>query len=430
MLYNRNKLVYSVVALFTIAQIIIIMVFGPTPYFDSETYYHIALDCLEKGEPYPVTSELKDIPFVWNIGSIDITALFLYIFHSKMPLLYFYAVLKGLSALLVYKITFRLFGDRTALFALFIYVLYPANYGESTSLLSELPFVFFILLGIWLALRSHAVAGGLFIGLANWFRPMGLVFIATMTVYFLFVRKWRNAVKIISGFALIIIIFGTLSWLRTGYFLYQAKSGWMALLQYSVDTSPDDDAYYMNTNVGNAVQRDSVWQRRMVEWTLSHPTEYVSQMPLKLAKTFVSDNANFCAFLPDKNTAEYIYGEVSMETLIKSFPHYNWVQWLTVVNLVYYYILLILFVLGCVSLLRYKHYSEFLLPFGTVFFGTAILLFFGHGEARFHIPFMPFIIMIGAYWLQNIVSQRVENTLLNGETQSFTYNFKLKADEK
>lgn len=403
--YNSHRIIYSIIAVFTIIQIAIILIFGYTPYYDSDCYIYFAKDCVAHVEPYPVASEISKYDFIWNVGSINIVALFQYLFHSVTPLFYFYAILKGFTAFLVYLLAKRLFDDSVAFIALILYVLYPANYGESTSFLSELPFVFFILSGTLLVLKRKNIAGGALIGIANWFRPMGLVFIAAMSVYWIVARKWKNIAKIVCGFALVIIIIGTLSWHRTGYFIYQAKTGWMALLQYNVDESPDDDAYFMDSKGMNAVQKDSLWQRRMMVWVKSHPKDYVSTMPMKIVKTFVSDNVNFCTFLPDKATNEYMYGELSMETLAHSFPHYNWVQWLTVYNLLYYYALLVLFICGCIRLIRQHRWQDLALPVGVLFFGMAILIFFGHGEARFHIPFMPFIIIISAYKIRSLIAK-------------------------
>lgn len=89
-----------------------------------------------------------------------------------------------------------------------------------------------------------------------------------------------------------------------------------------------------------------------------------------------------------------------METLADDFPHYSFVQWLTVYNLIYYYCIMVLFVLGCVVMIRRKELQKIAIPAGVVFFGTVVLLLVGHGEARFHIPFMPFMIMVAAYWIQ------------------------------
>ena len=121
-------------------------------------------------------------------------------------------------------------------------------------------------------------------------------------------------------------------------------------------------------------------------------------MPHKLAATFVSDNVNFCAFLSHKQQREYMYDELSMLTLKAQFPRWSAVQWLTIVNLLYYYLLLLTALL---SLLCYRHYTH-LLPLAVILLGTVMMLLVGHGEARFHQPFMPFVIMLSAQFINRI----------------------------
>ena len=104
-LINNNRLVYTIVAVFTVIQFAIILVFGPTLYYDSDCYIYFAKDCVAHGEPYPVASEIGSYDFIWNVGSINIVALSLFLFHAVTPLYFIYAILKGLSALLLYKIT-------------------------------------------------------------------------------------------------------------------------------------------------------------------------------------------------------------------------------------------------------------------------------------------------------------------------------------
>lgn len=309
--------------------------------------------------------------------------------------------MKGCSAWLVYRIANILFKEKTALITLFLYVAYPANYGESTSVLSELPFTFFILLGILSTLKRQNVIGGMIMAFANWIRPMGIVFLLSTIIYRFIAKKKKASLNILCGYLLVIACISSLSYFRTGYCIYQAKTGWMALLQYSVDNSPENDDYYTKADAYNAIQKDSIWQRRTIEWIAKNPKEYIRQMPKKLLKTYISDNVNFCAFLPNKKESEYMYGEIDMRTLAHSFPNYNAVQWLTVCNLIYYYILLALSILGSIMALRHSISVSFAIPISVIIIGTALLLLAGHGEARFHIPFMPFIIMIAATFFSN-----------------------------
>jgi hypothetical protein len=384
----------KIVLVFTLLQLVVLLVFGYTPYPDSNGYITLAKDCILYGEPYPISHQLNELPFIWNIGAINFVALTLKIFNSITPLLILYCLLKGATAWLIYQITKNLLNQKTAFIALILYVVYPANYGESTSLLSEIPSLFLFLLGLWLTVcKKKAIAGGGAIAFANWFRPMGIVF---LLVLFLYNRK--SFLRNIIGYAAVIMIIGGTCFMRTGHFVYQAKTGWMALLQYSVDhtESSDDDALPIIQNT-NAIEKDQIWRRRFFSWLKDHPSEYITQMPRKLINTYVSDNVNLCAFLSHKTQRNYLYEELSMKTLYHQFPKYSPVQILAIINLIYYYFLLLSFIIGSVFLVRLKIWKRAVIPFAIIVMTTALIVFVGHGEARFHNILMPFFIMVIAF---------------------------------
>lgn len=387
--------VIILIALFTILQLVILLAFGYTPYPDSDGYIQIAQECILYGEPYPIVSELYEYPFLWNIGAINAVVASLALFHSVFPLFIVYSLMKGATAWMFYGITKKIANEHIALIALILYVIYPANYGESTSTHSELPFIFFVFTGIFLTIvRNWSFAGGMMLAIANWVRPMGIVFLLALLIFFLF--KWRKSTKLITGYTVMILIIGSMSYQRTGLFLYQAKTGWMALIEYSSDHSPESMKVHERTD-WNVSQKDSAWQALFIDWVKDHPKEYVSQMPQKLINTYVSDNVNMCTFIPNKTEAEYMYEEVSMLTLIKNFPNYSAVQCLTLLNLIFYYTLIICAVLS----LSYYRQRTYLLPVSIITIGTLLLLIVGHGEARFHIPFMPFVILMASQLIGN-----------------------------
>lgn len=390
---DSHRQIIILIAIFTLLQLVVLVVFGYTPYPDSDGYQLLAQEALKYREPYPVKSLLNDYPFLWNIGSINIIAASFALFHSIVPVLVVYALMKGITAWMFHAITRQIYGTRIAFIALVVYIIYPANYGESTSLLSELPFMFFIMLGFYLTIvKDMPLFGGMILALGNWFRPMGIVFLAAMMIYLLY--KWHKSLKLIIGYVAMISIIGCATMYRTGVFLYQAKTGWMALMDYSSDHAPESMAVRDHTE-WNVAQKDSAWQSLFIDWLKDHPTEYIKQMPTKLINTYVSDNVNMCTFIPDKTDKEYMYEEVSMHTLIKNFPSYSLVQWLTIVNLIIY---LCIIITALCSLL-YFSYTKYLLPVSIIVIGTLVLLIVGHGETRFHIPFMPFIIILSAIFL-------------------------------
>ena len=390
---SHRQLIIILITVFTLLQLVILTIFGYTPYPDSEGYQLLAQEALVYGEPYPVSTLINEYPFLWNIGSINITAISLALFHSVVPLLVVYALLKGMTAWMFYAITRKICGSQTALIAFIIYLLYPANYGESTSLLSELPFMFFTMLGLHLSIVNNKLLfGGMMLAVANWFRQMGIVFLVALVIFFLF--KWRKSLKLIIGYVAMITVIGCATMYRTGLFLYQAKTGWMALMDYSSDHESESMMVREHTE-WNVAQKDSAWQSLFFDWLKEHPTEYVKQIPVKLVNTYVSDNVNMCTFIPDKNEKEYMYEEVSMQTLIDRCPDFSAVQWLTVLNLIIYVCIIIT---AFCSL--YYFNNKYLLPVSIIVLGTLVLLFVGHGETRFHIPFMPFFIMLSGLFIK------------------------------
>lgn len=407
---NENKLALIVVCIFTLLQFVILVAFGYTPYPDSEGYLLLAKQSITCNEPYPAAEMLRELPFVWNIAAINMVALSLKLFSSITPLLLLYTMMKGASAWFVYKISQRIFSDKTALLALLIYVCYPANHGESTSTLSELPFMFFVLSSIYLYQKNHATAAGVLLAAANWFRPMALLFLLVLLIC--------NRKKIIHAtlsYAISILLIGSSTYIRTSRFIYQAQTGWMDMMLFSLNNINDeypDPLYIENNDQLDCVQRDSVWRSRSIHLILKHPMGYIASMPYKLAKTFVSDNVNMCAFIPDKQTKAYMYDELSMPTLYRSFPHYSGVQMLAIVNLFYYYTLLVAFVSGCVMLIKQRRLKELSMPLSVLLMGSLMIVTVCHGEARYHIPFMPFIIMVDAAFFVDIKNCRKTNNKL------------------
>ena len=407
---SHRQLSIALVVLFTILQLVILIVFGYTPYPDSDGYILLAEECIAENDIYPIASKLNDYPFLWNIGAINAVVLSLKLFHSIVPLLVVYSLMKGATAALLYQIVKAIGNEKTALVTLLLYIIYPANYGESTSTLSELPFLFFCMLGIWFSVNKKlSVLGGAFIAIANWFRPMGIVFLLAVIAYLFLTR--RKIVRPLIGYVAMIVMIGSMSYLRTGLFLYQAKTGWMALSDYSTKNS-FASMDVRNHNEWNVSQKDAAWQKIFMEWLQQHSGEYMAQMPRKLVDTYVSDNVNMCTFIPDKAKREYMYEEVSLGTILHHFPHLSAVQWLTVVNLIIYACIVV-----CALLSLFHFNRTYVLPVGIILLGTLLLLLVGHGEARFHIPFMPFFIMLAANeysFLNLILGKRKNNLRLKG----------------
>ena len=410
----QNRYSKLIILAFLLVQVALIFICGYTPYPDSDGYIAAATEALRQGSPYPSPYQLHNLEFIWNLGSINAVELSLWLSKSIEPLLVIYAIMKGLTAAMLYSTTKALSNRRTAFIALIIYVLYPANYGEATSTLSEVPFIFFIMLSMWLIfVRKRPLLGGTVMAVANWFRPMGLVFLVAIALIAILKRQ-RHLLRTAGGYIAMLLIIGTATRLYSGRFFTQQAPD--TCLFYGGDPMAIPDGI-----ANDGVERDGYWQKNFGRWIAGgNIVEYLSQMPRKVFDTYISDNVNMCAFVPDKATSEYMYGEVSMPVLAASFPRLSPVQWLTATNLLYYYLLLLLYIVSLFALFRPQSPSGGkssvrlpvipLLTLSVIVVGTLVLVFFGHGEARFHQPFMPFIIMaVAAMIAKKTATQTVKN---------------------
>lgn len=236
---RHHQLVVILIALFTITQLVILFTFGYTPYPDSEGYIYLAKESIHYQQFYPVKELINEYPFLWNVGAVNAVVLSLRLFHSIIPLLIIYSIMKGATAWFLYEITKTLTSQKAALITLLIYVFYPANYGEGTSTLSELPFIFFCMLSLWLCInKKWYILGGVILAIANWFRPMAIIFLVALTVYYFYQNRKKMMFPIIGYIAMIVLI-GSLSFLLKGYFFTrQRQDGWhlltipLSILQY------------------------------------------------------------------------------------------------------------------------------------------------------------------------------------------------------
>lgn len=410
-----NTIITTILIVFTILQLVILFTFGYTPYPDSNSYINLAKECIQEKTFYPTPIQYQTNDFIWNIGAIDLTTISLMTFGSITPLMVIYSILKGITAFLVF-LTAKIITENktTAFIALIIYVLYPANYGESTSVLSEIPFMFFTMLGVTASLKNKPVSGGFSIAIANWFRPMGIVFISSLLLFF-FIKSRRKAIskslKLLAGYTTFIIIVGSVNYVRTGDFIFQARNGWWMLMTYSWEKdknkNPDKPLFegqnplYTNKKEYNCQQKDSMARNNFFKWLSQNKLEYISQMPEKLIRTYVSDNVNMCTFIPDKRKLEYMYGKIDMASIKNDFPYYSPIQVLTIINLIFYYVLIIMFIKATIFIIKNKNPERIILQASIIILGTLMLLIVGHGESRYHIPFMPFIIMTVAFYISN-----------------------------
>lgn len=458
-LSNNAYLIIS--ALFLLLLIAILCIFGYTPTNDGEGYLDYARIALAEHQPYPSPKTILGQPFIWNPGIINLIILSLWAFQSLWPLLLTLCLMKALSAFLVAKIASKLFSHQTALIALFLYILYPNNWGQSTMLSSEIPMVFFTLLAVNLSLknnnsprllqprRSHIslqFLAGITLAIANWFRPVATIFLVALVLYHLLkrsrlLRPRRNPTRpilhLLSGYILTILIIGTSCYLRTGYFIYQSDTLWFNMAEatyekdpqphYSTEMFPPGTARYIqDMQHKTAIECSHIWRQRSLKWLAKHPAQYLSKIPARLYYVYKNDIDNLSAFLPDKSNPAENYVTLPLKSILHlsktslTFREGTAVASLAIITTIFYILLLLSAIIATITTLRTNRHSPLnpqrhfhseaekqlstlnitLLLF-IIIAGSLALVLAVHGETRFKAPFMPFIFILAALLPKN-----------------------------
>lgn len=400
--------------LYFIFLLLILVVFGYTPMNDGEGYIEYATQCMAYGQPYPCMPTIMGKPFIWNIGQINLVALSLWLFGSIVPVLILMCFLKALTAYLTARIAEFLLNPQAGLIAVLMYVCYPNNWGQSTTILSEIPSVAFLLLSIFIFLYrckpTLLIVAGLLMGLSNWFRPIGLFFLGILLLYLLLFERKEMMLKFSSffiGYATFIVIVGTSCWLRTGYFLYQSDTLWFNMAEATYETSVEPHyntemfpkgtiRYIDNMKDKTAIECNEIWKQRSIEWLKENKIHYLKKIPGRLVYMYMNDMDNMPVFLKDKSKSENNYITLPYRSLLNNLQNLTGLQWFALLNMAYYMALLLLFAAGTVYMLKEKRYKALFWTSFIVVSGSLALVLAVHGETRFKAPFMPFIFITAA----------------------------------
>ena len=412
---------YQITIGFLLWLLAVLFVFGYTPTNDTEGYIEYARICLAEHQPYPCQALFTGQPFIWNIGSINLVAASLWLFGSVYPLLLLFCLLKALTALLLALTTERLLGRRAALAVLILYVLYPNNWGQSTTLMSEIPSAFLTMWAVWLIVCRRKwwqlLTAGILLALANWFRPTAILFIVALSAWLLYqLRKqaWTRIAAIVAGYLLAIVVIGMESRLRTGHFIYQAESLWCNMVDECYDNAPVAPHYgeplwqegrprYIEGHEQlTCFECADIWRNRSMDWLKDHKLEYLSKIPGRLFYMYgMPDIDNMNAFLSDKSKAENNYITIPYRHLLEQANTLSLAQWLALLNTLLYYSLVIAALVSIVWLIYKRQTAGLFLPLVVVVFGSLALALVMHGETRFKDPFMPYVFMLAASWFSS-----------------------------
>lgn len=417
-----NNTLFLLSAIYFLWLIAVLIIFGYTPTNDGVGYIEYAVFCLNQGQPYPSDTIFKVIPFIWNVGIINLVELSLWLTKSIWPVLLLMCLMKSLICLMTALITKKIFCEHISIITIILFICYPNNWGQSTMISSEIPSTLLILISIWLAINHRQLfVSGLILGLANWFRPTAAIFLFSIFIYFILFNKQKSIqynTKILAGYATFIIIIGTSCYIRTGHFIYQAHSYWFSMIDECYDGAeiaphwgqpiwPEGTPRYIeNHEQMDCFDFERIWRQRSIDWLKKNPIKYLSKIPGRLYYMYKSDYDNLTVFLKDKSLHKNNYITIPIKNFYTEFSSMNNIQWMALASLLIYFIIILMATFGIYVLICQRQLTTLFLPVMIVVGGSLSLVLVMHGEPRFKDPFMPFIFILSAVGIYHIIKSK------------------------
>lgn len=289
--------------LWVVLQVCLVVKYWNMPnHDDALAYVKLASDCIARGTWYPdVHNQYED--FIFGPGYVNLLIGIYHLFGSFSYVRLLNLLMNIAMVFEIRKLAGGIFSIKTGYYAAILYMLIFSNLYAPIAVLTDLPFTFLLLTALLLCnirrLLPVAVAGVL-IALANWFRPLAIVFLFVILLLFIVQkRRWQSYVALALPLVLTVFLIGQSVKMRTGYFVYQAVSGGYNLAMSSFDEANGlvnfngfgDPDNYICLPPGNYtyMERDSLLKRASIRWISEHPFKYVSQLPFKLVALYCED---------------------------------------------------------------------------------------------------------------------------------------------
>lgn len=284
-------------------------------------------------------------------------------------------------------------------------------WGEVVATRTELCFMAFMGVSLALSLRKSAgalLAAGVLMGLANWVRPLLVVFLPGVLLFFLMRRVgWKRVLAYLAGLALVIVLLGARTYQRTGRFVYQAQTMGVNMLMGAND---DADGSYVGevydegkpgyVAPGSGVtfdERDARYKHYAVEWIMEHPLRFAALAPAKLFYYLATDiycGSSFFGNRIQTDNLGYIRELAAIVTGRGSRP-FALGDAVVILSQLTYMLVFLAYVAFVVDCLRRRCWLR-LLPLHLIFALSCGVTVMTVGGARYHMPYLPIFCLCAA----------------------------------
>lgn len=406
--FNLGLLTKAVFLLWVIAQLIIVLTL-PDHFLQlpdaRNSYIPNSLWHWQHNTFYPTSHNLYDI-YIQSLGYVNFLVLVLHSFGSFKAVMLINILMNIGVVACIYHIGSFFFNKNVGFYAVMLYCLLLSNTFVPIYIMSDLPSLFFSLLGFTLALRNKWYAvflGGLLLGICHTIRPYEIAFVIALIVFFLMnKRKWVVYILLLLPYVSVIHAAGLYSEKQTKTYVTCSTTDGFGLLKIALGDGKTDagngivsdkaDPHYIGIPDSlTFAQKDSLWKAKAMPGLKEKGFKYIINFPLRLLNILKFDTF----FVP--HPLRFFQADTPMEEIRNSSYHKLWKVGMVVNNIVYW-IILLLFVIA-VFVMRNRILSEsgiILLILVVMFCGFAVYI----AEERYHYP----CISLMSIWAASMLS--------------------------
>lgn len=398
-------------ALLILIQLALCLTFDGMQVSDAESYLELARYCATVNSWYPGPGDLH-ATYIFGNGYVNLLSVVMRLSTSMIWAFLLNMLFTQMIVLSWADIAGQLTGrTQTACLTVVLLCAMCGLWGEVVATRTELCFMAFMGVSLALSLRKSAgalLAAGVLMGLANWVRPLLVVFLPGVLLFFLMRRVgWKRVLAYLAGLALVIVLLGARTYQRTGRFVYQAQTMGVNMLMGANDDA--DGSYvgevydegkpgYVATGSGVTFdERDARYKRYAVEWIKEHPLRFAALAPAKLFYYLATDiycGSSFFGNRIQTDNLGYIRELAAIVTGRGSRP-FALGDAVVILSQLTYMLVFLAYVAFVVDCLRRRCWLR-LLPLHLIFALSCGVTVMTVGGARYHMPYLPIFCLCAA----------------------------------
>lgn len=398
-------------ALLLLIQIRLCMGFAGAQLSDAASYLELAQYCASMDTLYPGERDMFAL-YIFGNGYVNLLG---WLFRLSPSMFWVYAVNIVSTQVIVFStadMAYRLTERRqTACLTVVFLCLMGGIWGDAVAARTELCFIALACLSLCLMLHGGAawlLASGVAMGLANWVRPLLVIYLPAAALYFLLRRvPLRRVAAYLAGIALVVAPVGAGAYRRTGKFVFQAQTMGVNMLMGAND---DADGSYVSTvyDEGKAgyvpegsgmtfSERDAHYKQTAVAWIIRHPLRFLSLIPAKLFYFLATDTYGGSAFFDNviqTDNLAYLLGlrDILLGHGARAFGVGDAVA---IFSQLTYMLVFALYLFCVVDSIRRRYIAD-LLPLHLIFALACGVTVMTVGGARYHMPYLPIFCLCAA----------------------------------